>query len=489
MIKYKRMIRVATAIVLAIAILGVPAQAVTLYVDGVTGDDSVAYAENTAERPWRTIGRAAWGSTSRDAPVPAQAAQPGDTVVVGQGTYSTPGTDNRFGVAYHTANSGRPNAPIVFQADGEVILTLSESRGPVIGASGFESGSRDYITWRGFTVHESTAPSRRDTGVAVLVGTIGSSIEDCVLDGNGDPGFGDNHPGVRIEGSQNVAVRNCLISNFRTSGVNHHNGAGIQVYSSGDVLLEHNEIRDSGSGIFLKAPGIGPNPPLGFTIRKNHIANMSGSGIAIHRAPNTSDEPILIYQNVVRDASMCVRIWTFDGGSTDPRHAKIVNNVLAQCGEGISVSGNLVQSAGHLVQNNIIAANDSAINFGGTVDNLTRPRIQFDHNVYFEFSQLARVYTSNYSIASWKNTFLQDSTEPGSRVADPLFVNAPQGDFRLQIASPASIGGIDILDLNGNGSTTDLVPVGAYISGDEIIGRQSGLQSSQPLAPVDVNVD
>lgn len=474
---HKTMYRILIAIAL-LSFFATPAISKTLYVDGAVGDDSVSYANNSADRPWRTIGRAAWGNTNRNSLNPSQAAQAGDTVIVRAGTYSTTGTGNRWGVAYHTANSGRAGAPIVFQAEGTVVLTLSSSRGPVIGASGFDGPRRDYITWRGFTVHEANAPSTADTGPVVLAGTVGSTIEDCVLDGNGDPGFNDNHPGVRIEGSHDVLVRNCRISNFRT-GANANNGAGIQIYWSGNVTMEHNEIYNSGSGIFLKAPTGGTGF---FNIRYNHIHNINQSGIAIHRSPNPANMPINIYQNIVRHSGVCVSFWAFDQGSTDPRNAKVVNNTLYGCRIGIGVSANLVDNAGHVVRNNIIAnSRDYAINFGGVASNLASHRIHFDHNLYSSYGTFAILHTSNRSLSSWKST----GQDAASRDANPMFVNAGGEDFRLQANSPARNIGIDILDLNRNGNTTDTITLGAYITGNEVIGPTTAppAGSDVPAAP------
>jgi hypothetical protein len=60
--------------------------------------------------------------------------------------------------------------------------------------------------------------------------------------------------------------------------------------------------------------------------------------------------------------------------------------------------------------------------------------------------------------------------------SDPMFVDAANRNFRLQPSSPARNVGVDVLDLNGNGSTTDVIPAGAYITGTEIIGAVTGAQ-------------
>lgn len=47
----------------------------TLYVNISTGNDSTTYLDNSSARPWRTIGREAWGGSVRLTPNSAQAAQ------------------------------------------------------------------------------------------------------------------------------------------------------------------------------------------------------------------------------------------------------------------------------------------------------------------------------------------------------------------------------------------------------------------------------
>src|SRR5262245_57259652 len=117
------LLKCAFGAILVAAASGVSAK--DLYVNGTTGNDSTSYAANSAASPWRTIGRAAWGSTSRTAPVTAEAARAGDTVNVAAGTYVTTGTGERYGIAYNPVNSGTSTSPIVFAATGVVTLTYS----------------------------------------------------------------------------------------------------------------------------------------------------------------------------------------------------------------------------------------------------------------------------------------------------------------------------------------------------------------------------
>mgnify|MGYP003341173535 CR=1 FL=1 len=237
----------------------------TLYVNGATGNDATPYAQNSAQRPWKTIGRAAWGSPDRERRNGAEAARAGDTVLVAAGTYAAgPGTNSRNEILYYTENSGEAGRPITFRADGVVKLALSSGRGTIIGAY-----RRNHITWDGFTINEAEAPSVPDTGPVTIWECDGCVLQNLDIDGNGsDNGRQDNHTGIRIEASKNVTMRNNRIHNVYT-GHNPNNGACIQVYASGGITFEHNEIFKCGSGIFLKG-----GPPLHidyFTVRYNLI--------------------------------------------------------------------------------------------------------------------------------------------------------------------------------------------------------------------------
>jgi hypothetical protein len=469
------------AVVLAVASANVDAK--TLYVDANTGNDAQTYAANGASAPWRSLGRAVWGSTNRSAPNGGEAARGGDVVIVRAGTYTSPGTDIRDDPSYNPANSGTASQPIVFQAEGTVVLRLSSSRGPVIGAL-----NRNYITWRGFTINEAQAPSRPDTGPVVLAGTTGSVIEDCIIDGNGDPGYGDNHTGIRLQYTSRITLRNNRISNFLTSGVNGVNGAGIQVYFSGDVVFENNEVYNSGSGIFLKAPaddGQGTQWVDQFTIRYNRLVG-NRFGIVVHRSPNTAARPTRIYQNIITDSTIGIRIWPFDA-ATGPMNVKIVNNTLNNNGESLNVNGDLNTNAGHIFWNNIVTNSGTyAINFGGAASNLTASRLNLEHNAYWTFGRFAILYSTDFSsLSAWKSATGQELAGSGSVNVNPLYANAAGGDFRLQAGSPVRSGGVDILDLNGNGNTSENIALGAYVVGNEVIGRRTGGEqvSSAPTAP------
>jgi hypothetical protein len=80
-------------------------------------------------------------------------------------------------------------------------------------------------------------------------------------------------------------------------------------------------------------------------------------------------------------------------------------------------------------------------------------------------------------LATWKATYGQDSSSPAAITNNPLFVSYATNNFKLQAGSPALILGIDILDLDRDGATNDTIPAGAYITGNEIIGRTVALEA------------
>ena len=110
-------------------------EAKTLYVDP-NGNDAVTYANNGPTTPWQSIGRAAWGTTSRFSGDPSQAARAGDVIRIAAGTYATAGLTTGGGgarqdVAYNPVNNGTAGSPIRFECVGVCVLTFSSGAGPI----------------------------------------------------------------------------------------------------------------------------------------------------------------------------------------------------------------------------------------------------------------------------------------------------------------------------------------------------------------------
>lgn len=433
--------------------------------------DATTYAANDAVHPWCTVGRAAWGSTDPNAPVPAQAAQAGDTVAIAAGTYTTiaPRTacasGARWAVALNPANSGTSSAPITFLGLGTVNIYLGAGYvGPTIGADG-----RDYIVWDNVRIDEQTAPgvSCGDTGPVVLHATTGSKILNSTIRGT-YRAWGDNYNGIRTEAVNAATIAHNTIS--EVTGDFGHNDAAIMMYDTANSTFEHNYIHDSAVAVYVKGDHSGDGwPQENNTFRFNWLENLSNKAIFCYTAAGTS-----IYQNIIKDSPYGVRQF----GAAVNANIVIVNNTFISTGAYASAAGYSVYGdAGALTNlrffNNIVAGPyGEAVNLG---DVTVIGGQTAEHNVYYGFSTFGSLNGAQLSFSTWQATHGQDEATPTGITNDPLFVSPtyPSG-YQLQAGSPARSIGVDLLDLNGNASTTDLIPAGAYITGSEVIGPGSG---------------
>lgn len=417
-----------------------------LYVNSATGDDSRSYATaQNQSTPWATIGRAVWGSTNRAAPNTSEAAAAGDTVIVTAGTYVVgTGHGDKFPFL-NPANSGTAGNLITFQSSsGYTDLQFSSGTGGMIGAN-----SKDYIKWQGFRILEASAVSSSDTGPIVVWDSVGSVIDRCYVDGNGDPGYGDNHNGIRIEDSSDLTISNNTITNVTTSVVNGRNGAGIMAYSCRNSVIENNDISSCGCGIYLK--GESTVTQYGYTVRKNLVHDCVW-GMYITNFTNAAGDTSTISQNIVRNCSSYGLILSGDVSSL--YNVIVSNNTINACGLNLGIR-------------NAVGANQSFINNLSTNpgsgsnevfhagDATSLASWSSDYEMYYGQNRWSYNSTAYTTLANWR-TAISDDTN--SSVQDPLYVNAGTYDFHLQVGSPA-------LTASSTGG-----PVGAYITGSETIG-------------------
>lgn len=469
-------------LVVALLVTPMVADAKTLYVNGSTGNDATSYAANSEANPWRTIGRAAWGSTNRGAPNANEGARAGDVVVIAAGTYTTAGntTGGGFGrqdVAYNPVNNGTATNPIRFQCDGMCVLTYSSGAGPMIG-----SMDRNYIQWSGFSLTEATAPTRQDTGPVTFFRAIGGSLENSVLTGvaNWTSRVGDNYTGVRLEDSIGVRIANNRIRDFGglTGDRNH---AGIETYRSFPILIENNEIVNCGSGIYLK--GTSPTSNIQSVIVRFNVFRLNRWGLHVLQLPMTSAQPALFYQNVF-DGNREAGLWinAFDNGQYDAKWVRFFNNTLVNNPSGMA-SYNwqaFPTDANFLWANNIVAGTGVRLRMDNANDaqNLAATTHSLDRNVYA--TESFQTGGTSRSLAYLRG-FGQDLN---SAVVNPGFVSST--DYRLTSSSPARTVGRALYGVGG--VTGAVVPAGAYITGAEVIGPPGGAAVGLPSAPTGLRI-
>lgn len=468
------------------------AEAATLYVNNSGSpacSDATAKASNASGSPWCTVGRAAWGNATRATPSASEAASAGDVVLVTAGTYDTAqGSQNDNDTTYNPANSGTAGNLIEFRAVGTVVLTLSGGTwGSVIGAS-----SRNYIKWNGFTINEANARTQMDSGTVVVESSTGVVITNCVLTGNltGSSGAGvsqnhnSNHSGIRLNAATATTLSNNTITGYQTTVVNGENGNGIEVYNSyGGFDFTHNTISSVGTGIFVKEMTSGAMDGTN-RIRFNKITTTSpGAGITMHRLASGT-HTYQITQNLIRSAQDGgVKLKAFDG-TEGPRNTSIVNNTIvgALAGgseSGININGSFVTAdAGIKVYNNIFYNTSFGLYSGSQgIGAMLDADIDLEHNVYYSHTNMANLNGTTYTLATWKSGSGQDEVAPAAGSSDPVFVNTGSHDYRLQGSSPYLSQGVDILDLDGDTSTVDNIPAGAYLTGNETIGVEGAAGS------------
>jgi copper-binding protein NosD len=466
---------------------GAPADAATkYYVDQSNLSASDSNAGTSLALPWATIRRA------------AQTMVAGDTTFVRGGTYlqtrtgSVPVND-RFYPALQATNSGTASQPIVFKGYGadSVIIKYSPSEtghGPLIGAY-----ERTYIVWDGFIVQETAANYQPDTGPVVMSAANGSAIKNCdircvVVN------YLDNHNGIRLE-----QIDNCLVSNNRIRGIgdggNEHNHAGIMTYAMDHSIIEHNEINNCFTGIFIKGGPLLNDHPI---VRYNVVHDCQVS-IRMSFTLNAK-----IYQNIIRDgllydsptsgattvgieyAETCTGTTsgTCQPSASDPAttvsNRDVYNNTIYNVYQGIVIGGtpDRITGSGNDWRSNVIVTSHYPLAVGVTTafgEVLTND-FTSDYNGFYSLTAYRGAGT-NYTLPGWVAA-LQD--DQNSSEGDPLFVDPANHDFHLRSGSPEINAGIDWGDLNNNGSTTDRITRGAYITGSEVIGP-----STTPPGPQD----
>jgi hypothetical protein len=470
-------------------LFSLPANAqMTLYVNGTSGNDSVPRASNSASTPWRTIGRAAWGSTNRGAQNSAEAARAGDTVNVASGTYTyTGGVNDRFSPVYTTANSGTANAYITFTCTGDCVLTAPSANGPVIGAS-----ERDYVKWFadvntgnswiinacGLMAGCPTANvvnTTADTGPVVCHASTGCWVEGTVIDGGAAIDFRDNYNAFRIENCTSCVLRNNSAANFRG---NNHNQSIFTLYGARNVIIEHNVGTNAGAGVYFKDTDT-TNLQSGNVVRYNRFDRMG----EVFAFSVTAEGRSFLYQNIGMNSAFGVSI--VGGGLSGDW---IFNNTfyrMSTAGVGVSQSG-----SGGRFWNNICVECDNAVNTG-MASMVGEGVIDLEHNVYYAYRQFYAGTDATLSFTGFKSRYpSHEQAAPASVDANPLFVNAAGSDFRLCTgagapaasctgASPALNRGVDHHDIDADGSTTDTIHAGAYLRNNEFIG----LATAVPSAP------
>ncbi|MHB9037416.1 MAG: right-handed parallel beta-helix repeat-containing protein [Armatimonadota bacterium] len=220
--------------------------ATTYYVDDASGSDS---NPGTLAAPWKTINH---GDV-------ANILNPGDTVIVGAGTYVQADANgvaiaNRHGYAF---------APIIYKTDGAVLIDQSGFTGDSYGFKVSVAG----IVIDGFEIKGARV------GVQLDAAASDSAVNGCTI--HDLQAVNQDATGVFIGAADNVLLTRNVIYNVYddTSIVWDKVGSGIRTQSTTRLKVFNNTIDRCWIGVFYLGAGIGSGPYGDVTLKNNIVSN------------------------------------------------------------------------------------------------------------------------------------------------------------------------------------------------------------------------
>lgn len=511
------------ALVLCVLLWASSAHAATLCVgDGSGGDDTTAkgslnyIAGNEAGSTcYENLIIATWGNANRFTDADGdttKAAAAGDTVYVFGGTYDFAGTCTGSGLVCRYEGVYSPVAEgtasdnlITIICVGTCTLTSDTANSPSIGA--FES---DYVKWyadrnagHSWTIvacgedptngatDECTDGSQwaaiPDTGPILLGSATGVWVEGVIISSI-QTVWTDNWEAIRFNFCTNCVARNNSVSDFQNL-IGSLNGTCFTVYHSSNFLVEHNECSGSASGWIVKNNGVGI---ASGTFRFNKVTDTTINCFVWSIDDPDFEEDVYIYQNTCDSPGL---IGIESRAQPGALNCRIVNNTFYNMAAAL----NLGSYDGCLVYNNIFHTAARMV-YSDTTSMPASTALDFEHNVYYNTTTEFYEGTDGdeMDLTAFKAAYANQCTvTPLCVDTDPRLANAAAGDFRLctaamtpdaSCAGESSVRatplGVDILDLDGDSSTTDNIPPGAYITSgqtEEIGLAGAAAEESVPL--------
>jgi nitrous oxidase accessory protein NosD len=151
--------------------------------------------------------------------------------------------------------------------------------------------------------------------------------------------FSNRENAVDIKTCHNVVIRNNRMHGFPPSTTDKGDAVVVH-YSARDVLIEDNEIYDSGKGISVGGNREGP-VPRGVVVRRNRIYDITnanggeGSGIRLENSEGT----VVVNNTVTRVAGSALVIGHGTGGPTS--NLTLMNNLVTESPVAVDLGGQL----------------------------------------------------------------------------------------------------------------------------------------------------
>ncbi|MDY0165403.1 MAG: LamG-like jellyroll fold domain-containing protein [Thermoguttaceae bacterium] len=276
-------------------------------------------------------------------------------------------------------------------------------------------------------------------GVHVEFPTGGNTVDNNFIH-DGSYMFRGAH-GIWIGRSSHNTVTHNEISNFDYSGISCGWSWGFQPSTANHNTLDFNYIHHIGNGDGLGDMGaiytLGLSP--GTTIRNNHIHDVynyaqvsHGSGIY----PDEGSTGILIENNVVYRVRNSPLFMHYG------KECLVRNNILALGDAGQLRRSREDRRCHYVAEGNIVYGGENTAMLDGR---WTNHDWQLGRNVYWSTGGEPEFMGMDFP--AWQ----EFGKDEGSIVADPLFVDPENGDFRLKPESPALALGFEPIDVERAG--------------------------------------
>jgi hypothetical protein len=283
------------------------------------------------------------------------AVQPGDTVLLGDGTYATPLTPPRGGTAtqrlvLRATTPGAASVPsgsltVPYLTVQGLVFDGNRAIAPVVQLHGdfllFENNlvresSSSLATWRGQGSIVRHNTFRDGDGSGILVGLLDPDSPEGPVDGQW---YGNTVTGVGQQGGSALAVR----PSTRTTTLHHNIFEAVTAGTQGCLALQgtgvtfaDNWVRGSGCGI----AGITPLAiSSALTVRDSIFQSLTATDAIRHTAPLTVPTTATLVDGTTWCGNSGVRVCAADGSACDTPTAGLTitnNNGLAWTGGGNS---------------------------------------------------------------------------------------------------------------------------------------------------------
>ncbi len=409
----------------------------------------------TQELPWQTIQHAADILTA------------GQRVYVKAGIYTELSTMGQYVPAIVPAHSGIVGQPIIYEAFPGDKVIIDQRTGLNAQGNSFEINSLSDIVIRGFELRHAPIKTRAETSYARRIVIENNHIHDVTTTAGNNIGL------IMPYGCMGCVIRNNILhGSYLADDPSNGNASAIHVYVLQNSLIENNEIYDSRNGIFVKNfQSSDRSERLGSVFRRNLIHDTyRGIWFSVAGAGQPGHRNHTISHNIFSNNFLAITSNPFDAGESSVGQV-IRNNLFVGPNIAFATKGfsglenydNIFYKSGRFGTDNVQASNHlSGIDFS-------------DFNLFFQNSNRFYLNLNGssgsppseqnfFSLSAWQAaqaiaggiTF--DHPDVNSFEADPLFVDAENGDYHLQATSPARNAG----RFGAN--------IGPYVTGTEVIG-------------------